>query len=566
MISALATLGVATLNQRLINVGLFARDPVIIISTGFWMVLLALIGGAALAGTAAFAVFFAQGTAYLIRSELYNKIQTFSFANFDQFRTGNLMVRLSTDVNNVANAVQYTVILLLYAPFMIIVAYILAIINAPGLVWILVVVTILALGIMVILVPQIFKAYDQRQKRLDNLNNTMQENLAGIRVVKAFVREDLEQEHFRGRAEDLRVPAFAAAYRVAMLNPILTAVAQIAIAVAIGYGGNQILEGAGLTLGELVTFTQYISLVVTPLAMMAIVLPFILRGDTSAGRIFQVWDAVPLVQDKEEAQALVPESVKGHVVFENVSFSFRRPGGKFDPPAIKNINLTIEPGQRVGILGATGAGKSALVNLIPRFYDVTEGRITLDGVDVRDIPQDNLRQLVGIALQEAVLFQGDIRFNLKFGKPEAGDALMQDAARAADAYGFVSQIPQKWDAPVSHRGYNFSGGQRQRLSISRSLTPEPRVLILDDSTSALDVATESRVQGAIPGFSNNVTTIYIAQRISAVIDLDHIALMENGEIIAEGTHEELMVSSPLYQEIYESQLGRGITAGLEVAL
>jgi len=566
MISALATLGVATLNQRLINVGLFARDPVIIISTGFWMVLLALIGGAALAGTAAFAVFFAQGTAYLIRSELYNKIQTFSFANFDQFRTGNLMVRLSTDVNNVANAVQYTVILLLYAPFMIIVAYILAIINTPGLVWILVVVTILALGIMVILVPQIFKAYDQRQKRLDNLNNTMQENLAGIRVVKAFVREDLEQEHFRGRAEDLRVPAFAAAYRVAMLNPILTAVAQIAIAVAIGYGGNQILEGAGLTLGELVTFTQYISLVVTPLAMMAIVLPFILRGDTSAGRIFQVWDAVPLVQDKEEAQALVPESVKGHVVFENVSFSFRRPGGKFDPPAIKNINLTIEPGQRVGILGATGAGKSALVNLIPRFYDVTEGRITLDGVDVRDIPQDNLRQLVGIALQEAVLFQGDIRFNLKFGKPEAGDALMQDAARAADAYGFVSQIPQKWDAPVSHRGYNFSGGQRQRLSISRSLTPEPRVLILDDSTSALDVATESRVQGAIPGFSNNVTTIYIAQRISAVTDLDHIALMENGEIIAEGTHEELMVSSPLYQEIYESQLGRGITAGLEVAL
>lgn len=225
MISALATLGVATLNQRLINVGLFARDPVIIISTGFWMVLLALIGGAALAGTAAFAVFFAQGTAYLIRSELYNKIQTFSFANFDQFRTGNLMVRLSTDVNNVANAVQYTVILLLYAPFMIIVAYILAIINTPGLVWILVVVTILALGIMVILVPQIFKAYDQRQKRLDNLNNTMQENLAGIRVVKAFVREDLEQEHFRGRAEDLRVPAFAAAYRVAMLNPILTAVA-----------------------------------------------------------------------------------------------------------------------------------------------------------------------------------------------------------------------------------------------------------------------------------------------------------------------------------------------------
>jgi ATP-binding cassette subfamily B protein len=251
------------------------------------------------------------------------------------------------------------------------------------------------------------------------------------------------------------------------------------------------------------------------------------------------------------------------VAFENVSFAFKRPDGEYDPPAIRNIDLTVEPGERIGILGATGAGKSALVNLVPRFYDVTEGRITIDGRDVRDFPQDQLREIVGIALQEAVLFQGDVRFNLKFAAPDVEDKQMFDAARAADAHGFVTGLPETWGAPVARRGYNFSGGQRQRLAITRTLAAEPKVLILDDSTSALDVATESRVQSAIPELYEDITTIYIAQRISAVIDLDRVVLMENGEIIATGTHEELMASSELYGEIYESQLGSGVKSGTE---
>jgi ATP-binding cassette subfamily B protein len=271
-----------------------------------------------------------------------------------------------------------------------------------------------------------------------------------------------------------------------------------------------------------------------------------------------------MVKDKEGVQPLETDAVGGRLVFDNVSFAFRRPDGEFDPPALKNINLTIEPGEQVGFLGATGAGKSALVNLIPRFYDVTEGSISIDGVDVRDIPQDNLRQIIGIALQEALLFQGDVHFNLKFGDPEVDDEVMIGASQAADAYGFIMNLPEKWDAPVARRGYNFSGGQRQRLSMSRALTAQPKVIILDDSTSALDASTEGRVQEAIPGFTDNVTTLYVAQRISAVIDLDKIVLLENGEIVAEGNHEELMQSSPLYQEIYESQLGSGITAGLDV--
>jgi ABC-type multidrug transport system fused ATPase/permease subunit len=429
---------------------------------------------------------------------------------------------------------------------------------------VLIVVVIVVLGIMAFLVPQVFRAYDERQQRLDTLNNTLQENLAGVRVVKAFVREDHEVERFDQRADAMRKPAFAAAFRVAFLSPLLTGIGQLSIALALGVGGSQVLSGTGLNVGQLVTFTQYLALVISPLAMLAIVVPFVLRGDASAARIIEAYDDEPVVQDMPDLQPPDPATVKGRVVFEDVTFAFRRPDGKLDPPALKNINLTIEPGQQVGFLGATGAGKSALVNLLPRFYDATEGRITIDGVDVRDIPQDDLRRIVGIALQEAVLFQGDVRFNLKFATPDADDDLMIDGSKAADAYGFIVNLPEKWDAPVARRGYNFSGGQRQRLSISRTLTARPKVLVLDDSTSALDAATEGRVQGAIPPFTSNVTTLYVAQRISAVIDLDKIYLLENGEIVAEGTHEELMTSSPLYQEIYESQLGSGVTAGLDV--
>jgi ABC-type multidrug transport system fused ATPase/permease subunit len=564
LISATAIIGLASLNQQLINEGIEAGNVEAILNTGLWMLVLAVLSGLCLSGTAYLAVFFSQGTGYYVRSYLYNKIQTFSFGNFDRFRTGDMLVRLNADVVNIQNALLYMTLLLLYAPFMLLVTYILTIINTPTLIWVLIVVTVVVLGVMALLIPQVFRAYDERQQRLDDMNNTMQENLAGVRVVKAFVREDYEVERFGRRADALRKPAYTAAVRVAFLAPMLTGITQLGIILSLWVGGQQVLEGTGLNVGELVTFTQYLSLAVAPLAMLAIVFPFMLRGDASAKRIFEVYDDEPAVQDQEDAKLTEVETVGGKVVFDNVSFAFRRPDGEFDPPALKNINLTIEPGEQVGFLGATGAGKSALVNLIPRFYDVTDGRITIDGVDVRDVPQDNLREIVGIALQEAVLFQGDLRFNLKFGAPQVEDDVMFDAAKAADSYGFITNIPQMWEAPVAQRGANFSGGQRQRLSITRALTAQPKVLILDDSTSALDASTEGRVQEAIPDFTHNITTLYVAQRISAVIDLDKIVLLENGEIVAMGTHEELLESSPLYQEIYESQLGSGITAGLDM--
>ena len=564
LISAITTIAFASLNARMVNDGITAGNMEVLLNTGMNMFLLALVSGLCLAGAAYISVFFSQASGYMVRTLLYRKIQSFSFANFDRFPTSALLVRLNADVINIQNAMLYTTMLALYAPFMLLVTFVLTIMRTPDLLWILILMAVVLLSALVILVWQIFKAYDARQKRLDDLNGTLQENLSGVRVVKAFVREDYEVGRFEKRADALRQPAYAAAFRTAFLTPAMTGTAQLAIALALAAGGRQVLAGTGLDVGELIAFTQYLALTVAPLAIMAVVLPFLMRGDASAERILKVYDDEAIVQDREDAQTLDPAQVQGRIVFENVSFAFRRPDGDLDPPALKNINLTIEPGQTVGFLGATGAGKSALINLIPRFYDVTEGRITLDGVDVRDIPQDNLRQMVGIALQEAVLFQGDVRFNLKFGQPAADDDLMIEAARAADSYGFVMNLPQQWDAPVSQRGYNFSGGQRQRLSINRVLTTEPRVLILDDSTSALDASTEGRVQGAIPGFTKNVTTLYVAQRISAVIDLDKIYLLENGEIVAEGSHEELLRSSPLYQEIYESQLGKGVTAGLDL--
>jgi ABC-type multidrug transport system fused ATPase/permease subunit len=552
LLSAVCTLGTAALNARLVNDGLLAGDTTVIIDTGIWMAVLGVLAGVLLAGVAVLAVFFSQGTAYALRTQVYASIQDFSFGNFDGMRTGNLLVRLSSDVTNVANAVLFGVMLLMYAPFMLIVSLGLALLTDPGMVWILLVVAVVVLVAAGVLVPPMERAYAERQRRLDEVNNALQENLAGVRVVKAFGREGLEVQRFDERTEALRRPAASAAFRVALLSPVMTTVTQLGIALTLLVGGQKVVEADGTTIGQVTAFTQYLSLVVVPLALAALIAPYLLRGITSAERVFEVVDAAPVLPPGGDHDVAVPGGAR--VVFEGVRFGY---GEDSDPDrdVLHGIDLVIEPGQSLGILGATGSGKTSLVNLIPRFYDVREGRVTLDGVDVRDIPLDRLRAVVGTALQEAVLFQGDVRENVRFAAPDATDERIQEASRASDAYDFVEALPQRWDAPVSRRGYNFSGGQRQRLSMARALVPRPRVLILDDSTSALDVATETRVQAAIPHDVAGATVIYVAQRISAVIDLDRIVLLDDGRVSDQGTHEELLARSDLYREIYESQLG-----------
>ncbi len=564
LVAAVCIVAYASLISDLVDKGMVAGDQDAAVDIGIWMLVLAVAMGASIAVAGSQAVFFSQGAAFYIRRELFDKVQHYSFENFDHRPTSELMVRLNADVVNIQNAVLYTILLGSLAPFLLLLTVAMALINTPNLVWVVIVVIVAVLAVMAVLVPAIDRAYRQRQRALDGLNNTFQENLTGISVVKAFVRERYEMRKFDERARVLRGPEYQAAWRVAFMAPLLTGLGQLAIVVAMWAGGNNVLDGGELSVGEVSTFTQYMGLIITPLALLAQVMPLIMRGDVSAGRIIEAYRTEATIRDREDAVAIVHDDVRGRVVFDDVSFAFRRADGTLDPPALKHISLTIEPGQQVGFLGATGAGKTALVNLIPRFYDVTEGKITIDGVDVRDVPLHDLRKIVGIALQEAVLFQDELRPNLKFGAPDVEDDVMFDAARAADAFGFVSRLPEQWNAPVARRGYNFSGGQRQRLAITRALTPRPRVLILDDSTSALDASTEGRVQAAIPAFMRGATTIYVAQRISALIDLDRIYLLEHGEIIAEGTHEELLLTSPLYREIYESQLGGGVTAGVDL--
>jgi ABC-type multidrug transport system fused ATPase/permease subunit len=553
LLSAVCTLGTAALNAGLVNDGLLAGDTGVILDTGLWMAVLGVAAGLFLAGVAVIAVFFSQGTAYVLRSRAYESVQGYSFGNFDGMRTGNLLVRLNSDVSNVANAVLFGVMLLLYAPFMLIVSLGLAMVTAPDMVWILIIVAVIVLGASVALVRPMEKAYDERQKRLDEVNNALQENLAGVRVVKAFGREELETERFNARTEALRQPAAAAALRVALLTPAMNAVTQLGIALTLLIGGEKVVGADGTTIGQVTAFTQYLSLVVVPLALAALIAPYLLRGVTSARRVFEVIDAVPTLPPGGSTE--LPEAPGARITFEGVSFSYDTAADDAGRDVLHNIDLVIEPGQSIGILGATGSGKTSLVNLLPRFYDPREGQVKIDGVDVCDLSLDHLRTIVGTALQEAVLFQGDVRENVRFADPVASDDRIAEAARASDAFGFVEALPQRWDAPVARRGYNFSGGQRQRLSMARALVPRPRVLILDDSTSALDVATETRVQAAIPHDVAGATVIYVAQRISAVIDLDRIVLLDGGRISDLGTHEELLERSALYREIYESQLG-----------
>lgn len=557
LLSAICAIGMAALNGRIINDGLLAKNTEVVITTGIWMAVLALLSGVFMAGTATLAVLFAQGTGYAMRTMAYDQIQRFTFGNFDTFRTGNLLVRLSADVLNVQNAVMYALMLVLWAPFMVLTAFTLALLTSPGLVWILLVASALVLGTMGLFAPRIDKAYIERQSRLDEVNNLLQENLAGVRVVKAFTREDLESWRFEQSAAALRRPAFTAAFSVALLTPLLNVFTQLGTAATLWFGGNEVLDATGMTVGQISAFMQYLSLVVAPLALLAIVIPFVLRGEASASRIYEVIDTEPALADSGEH---APDAVTGRVTFEDVSFSFAGEGGQ---DALKGIDLDIAPGETIGILGATGAGKTALVNLVARFYDATGGRVLLDGVDVRDYSIDRLQALVGVTLQEAVLFEGDLRMNLKFASPEASDDVMIDAARAGDSFEFVRNLPEGWEAPVSRRGYNFSGGQRQRLSMTRTLVAEPDVLILDDSTSALDVATEARVQEAIPEFARDVTTIYVAQRISAVMNLDRIVLMDAGRIVDVGSHDDLMSRSELYRQIFESQLGADVLEGTD---
>jgi ATP-binding cassette subfamily B protein len=493
-----------------------------------------------------------ESTARDLREAIFLKIQDFSYGNLDHFTTGNLMVRLTSDASAVQRLVQISLRIGTRAPLLMVGSLILMFATSPSLA-----ITIVPLLLVTAVVIAFFSRrmeplFRMVQKKLDRLNTVLQENIAGARLVKAFVRADHEGQRFEAANEDYTEKTIKAMQFMSSMGPALTIFVNIGMVVVIWSGGLRAIQG-DLTVGQIVAFTNYLLTTMGPLTMMAFLTNMWANGLASARRIDEVLDAE--IEVRESPQA-VPMSnhARPRVVFKNVSFHYN---GSSDGNVLEGIDLVAEPGQTVAILGATGAGKSSLVSLIPRFYDVSQGQVLIDDMDIRQIKETSLMEQIGIVPQESILFSGTIRDNIRYGRPDASEEQVVAAARAAQAHDFIMHFPEGYDTHVEERGANLSGGQKQRIAIARALIMHPKILILDDSTSSVDVETETKIQAALDEILRESTSFVVAQRISTVLNADKIVVVDNGKIVAEGKHSELIQSSPIYQEIYDSQLGNG---------
>jgi ATP-binding cassette, subfamily B, multidrug efflux pump len=488
-----------------------------------------------------------QGVAYELRNDLYAKITRLSYSYHDTHQTGQLMIRATDDVENVRLFIGQGLLQLVGA-FVLMTGTLIILFTANfplmlSILWIVPVALVLFLFFGRASRP----IFTQVQIRLSTLNTRLQENLAGIRVVKAFAREPSEQAKFRTAADELQGQQIKVARLFSFLFPVAFLMANLGQASIYYFGGRQIILGT-LTLGEWQEFTMYLFYLFFPLAMFGMIVTQFSQAAASAARIFEILDAPVEIADKADAVTLPP--IRGRVVFDHVTFRYAGEGA----PALDDVSFDIAPGQTVALLGATGSGKTSVINMIPRFYDPTAGCITIDGYDLRDVTQSSLRGQIGIVLQETTLFAGSVRDNIAFGRMDATQADVENAARAAKAHEFICALPQGYDTPLGERGATLSGGQKQRIAIARALLIDPKILILDDSTSSVDLTTEAQIQNALARLLKDRTSFVIAQRISTVMQADVILVLERGAIAARGTHAELMEDSPIYAEIYRSQL------------
>jgi len=540
--------------ERIVDEGIAQLDLALVVRTGLLMIGLALVGAVGGTTNGIFAAKASQGFGADLREALFRKVQTLSFANLDELETGQLVTRLTNDVTQVQTALHQLIRIFVRAPLLLIGSLVMVVLTTPQLMSLpLVLLVVVLIGVLLI-INKAYPLYSVVQEKLDALNTVMQENLAGVRVVKAFVRGHHEKQRFGAANEDLMDQTIRVARVIAVTMPFVMLAMNVGLAAVIWSGGIQVAAG-GMQTGEIISFANYLMRTLMSLMIVSMIVLQISRAEASAQRIAEVLDAEPSVQNKPKA--LRDRQFQGCVAFENVRFSYDSNGGD---PVLKDVDFVAGPGQTVALLGTTGAGKSSLVHLIPRFYDVTAGRVTLDGVDVRDVAKDTLRRNIGIALQETVLFSGTIRDNIRYGRPDASDEEVVAAAKAAQAHDFIMSFPEGYDTVLGQRGVNLSGGQKQRIAIARALLLQPAVLILDDSTSSVDVETETKIQAALEDLMRDRTSFIIAQRISTVLTADKILVLDDGQIAAEGTHTELMASSPIYREIYESQLGNGAMA------
>jgi ATP-binding cassette subfamily B multidrug efflux pump len=537
--------------SMIINNGVADRDTGYIIRMGIIMVLTAIVMAAGGIGGAYFSAKASICFTSDLRDALFAKVQNFSFKNIDQYSTGSLVTRLTNDVQQVQNVTMMGLRLLFRAPGMLIGALIMAfLMNAKLALVILIVIPFLSIAIVTIMVKA-FPRFTLMQKKIDKLNSGIQEALTNVRVIKSFVREDYEEEKFQTMNQDLKDSSLNAMKIVIATMPIMMFAMNVTTLAVVWYGGNIIIAG-NMQVGGLTAFTTYIVQILMSLMMLSMVLLQSSRAIASVKRISEVLDTEIDLTD-ENASRKDLKVTEGKVEFKDVAFSYSNEGGE---KILEHINFTAEPGKVLGIIGTTGSGKTSLVQLIPRLYDVTEGQVLVDGVDVREYSLKNLRDGVGMVLQKNVLFSGTIDENLRWGNEEASEEEVRSAAGAAQADGFVISFTKGYDSDLGQGGSNVSGGQKQRLCIARALLKKPKILILDDSTSAVDTATEAKIRESFSTTLKDTTKIIIAQRIGSVESADKIIVLDDGKIIGMGTHEELMKNCEAYQEIYYSQRDR----------
>ncbi len=564
VVVVLLDLAIPRLVQRIIDQGILAGNMQEVWQTFLLMMAISVVNTLFAIGNNNFSVQVGEGVARDLREALFLKIQSFSFGNLDKMKTGQLMVRLSSDSNVIQRVIQVSLRIGTRAPLLMIGSIILMFNIDRRLALILLPLLLVTSAIIIFFVTKMGPLFMNAQQKLDRLNTVLQENIAGVRVVKAFVQADHEAERFEDANEDFTERNVRVMRFMASMGPILNACVNIGIVVVIWAGGMQSIQGE-LSTGQIVAFINYLQTTIGPLMIMGNLANVLAAGMASSERVHEVLETIPEVQDDPQAPAL-PMLSSPQIVFENVSFRYN---GSTDVTVLDGLDLTAEPGQTVAILGATGSGKTSLVNLIPRFYDASAGRVLVDGIDIRQVRQDSLLAQIGIVPQETVLFSGSVRDNIRYGHPDASDEEVVAAAQAAQAHDFILELPQGYDTHIEERGVNLSGGQKQRIAIARALLTRPAILILDDSTSSVDVETETKIQAALDarrkdGTSSSpslATCFVVAQRISTVLKADKIVVLDQGRIAAQGTHRELLQSSPIYQEIYASQLGNGVNGG-----
>lgn len=537
--------------SRIINEGVAGKNIPYIIGIGITMILTAFLMMAGGIGGAYFGAKGAISFAADVRRDAFLKIQKFSFANIDKFSTGSLVTRLTNDITQMQNLVNMALRMMLRAPGMLIGAVIMAVMMNPKLAMvILMVVPLLALAIFSI-VRVAFPRFDIMQKKLDRVNSGIQEALTNVRVIKSFVRGNYEEEKFSEANQDLKEASLSAFRVMILMMPVMTLAMNLTVLAVVWFGGNQVIAG-GMQVGDLTAFITYITQILMSLMMLSMVLLQSSRAIASAKRVQAVLnEEIDLTDDCASRKDLQVQ--KGKIEFKNVSFRYYKDNHE---KVLDNISFVVNPGETIGIIGSTGCGKTSLVQMIPRLYDADEGEVLVDGINVKEYSLQHLRNGVGMVLQKNVLFSGTIEENLQWGDESASEDMVSAAARAAQAEEFINSFTDGYDTELGQGGVNVSGGQKQRLCIARALLKKPKILILDDSTSAVDTATESKIRESFSTTLKETTKVIIAQRITSVMEADKVIVMDEGKIVGEGKHEELLKGCEAYQEIYYSQMDK----------